>query len=211
MSASLRKALSAAACSTCCSVSRAAVQDGTGGWRLSTSSMADDRRALRRRMRAARRAVPAAERAPAAAAIDRRIASLGLPHAGHPHLRVRALRRRDRPIRRAAAVAGARLPGVLPGDHPAAPPAHALRHPARRRHGRGARPALARPGARAPGRLRRARHPPRHGRRVLRPLFRVPPPSPDLAAAPPPRRRLRRAAPRTHRRRSTTTCPSGAS
>jgi 5-formyltetrahydrofolate cyclo-ligase len=44
--------------------------------------MADDRRALRRRMRAARRAVPAAERAPAAAAIDRHIASLGLPHAG---------------------------------------------------------------------------------------------------------------------------------
>jgi len=33
-------------------------------------------------MRAARRAVPAAERAPAAAAIDRHIASLGLPHAG---------------------------------------------------------------------------------------------------------------------------------
>jgi 5-formyltetrahydrofolate cyclo-ligase len=33
-------------------------------------------------MRAARRAVPAAERAPAAAAIDRRIASLGLPRAG---------------------------------------------------------------------------------------------------------------------------------
>jgi 5-formyltetrahydrofolate cyclo-ligase len=33
-------------------------------------------------MRAARRAVPPAERAPAAAAIDRRIASLGLPRAG---------------------------------------------------------------------------------------------------------------------------------
>ena len=33
-------------------------------------------------MRAARRAVPAAERGPAAAAIDRHIASLGLPHAG---------------------------------------------------------------------------------------------------------------------------------
>lgn len=44
--------------------------------------MTDDRRALRRRLRAARRAVPEAERAPAAAAIDRGIASLGLPRPG---------------------------------------------------------------------------------------------------------------------------------
>ena len=44
--------------------------------------MADDRPALRRRLRAARRAVPAAERAPAAAAIDRTLARLGLPKPG---------------------------------------------------------------------------------------------------------------------------------
>jgi 5-formyltetrahydrofolate cyclo-ligase len=44
--------------------------------------MADDRRALRHRLRAARRAVPQSERAPAAAAIDRGIASLGLPRPG---------------------------------------------------------------------------------------------------------------------------------
>ncbi len=44
--------------------------------------MTDDRRALRRRLRAARRAVPAAERAPAAAAIDRALARLGLPKPG---------------------------------------------------------------------------------------------------------------------------------
>ena len=44
--------------------------------------MADDRPALRRRLRAARRDVPAAERPRAAAAIDRALASLGLPRPG---------------------------------------------------------------------------------------------------------------------------------
>jgi 5-formyltetrahydrofolate cyclo-ligase len=44
--------------------------------------MADDRRALRRRLRAARRAVPAAERPAAARAIDRALAGLGLPRPG---------------------------------------------------------------------------------------------------------------------------------
>ena len=44
--------------------------------------MADDRSALRRRLRAARRAVPAAERPRAAAAIDRALAGLGLPCPG---------------------------------------------------------------------------------------------------------------------------------
>jgi len=44
--------------------------------------MADDRTDMRRRLRAARRAVPAAERPRAAAAIDRAIASLGLPKPG---------------------------------------------------------------------------------------------------------------------------------
>jgi len=44
--------------------------------------MADDRAALRRRLRAARRAVPAAGRAAAAAAIDRALARLGLPKPG---------------------------------------------------------------------------------------------------------------------------------
>src|SRR5688572_24381366 len=82
MSASLRKALSAAACSTCCSVSRAAVQNGTGGWRLSTSPMTDDRPVLRRRLRAMRRAVPVADRPLAASAIDRTLARLGLPKPG---------------------------------------------------------------------------------------------------------------------------------
>jgi 5-formyltetrahydrofolate cyclo-ligase len=44
--------------------------------------MADDRPALRRRLRAARRAVPAAERPRAAAAVDRALARLGLPRPG---------------------------------------------------------------------------------------------------------------------------------
>ena len=44
--------------------------------------MADDRPALRRRLRAARRAVPAAERPRAASAIDRALARLGLPRPG---------------------------------------------------------------------------------------------------------------------------------
>ena len=44
--------------------------------------MAEDRLALRRRLRAARRAVPAAERSRAAAAIDRLLANLGLPRPG---------------------------------------------------------------------------------------------------------------------------------
>ena len=44
--------------------------------------MADDRPALRRRLRAARRAVPASERPTAAAAIDRALARLGLPRPG---------------------------------------------------------------------------------------------------------------------------------
>jgi 5-formyltetrahydrofolate cyclo-ligase len=44
--------------------------------------MADDRPAIRRRLRAARRAVPAAERPAAAAAIDRALARLGLPKPG---------------------------------------------------------------------------------------------------------------------------------
>jgi 5-formyltetrahydrofolate cyclo-ligase len=44
--------------------------------------MADDRPALRRRLRAARRAVPASERPAAAAAIDRALARLGLPRPG---------------------------------------------------------------------------------------------------------------------------------
>jgi 5-formyltetrahydrofolate cyclo-ligase len=44
--------------------------------------MADDRPALRRRLRAARRAVPESERTAAAAAIDRALARLGLPRPG---------------------------------------------------------------------------------------------------------------------------------
>lgn len=44
--------------------------------------MAEDRPALRRRLRAARRAVPAAARPAAAAAIDRALARLGLPKPG---------------------------------------------------------------------------------------------------------------------------------
>lgn len=44
--------------------------------------MAEDRPALRRRLRAARRAVPAAGRAAAAIAIDRALARLGLPKPG---------------------------------------------------------------------------------------------------------------------------------
>ena len=44
--------------------------------------MADDRPALRRRLRAARRAVTAAERRHAAVTIDRALASLGLPRPG---------------------------------------------------------------------------------------------------------------------------------
>jgi 5-formyltetrahydrofolate cyclo-ligase len=44
--------------------------------------MAEDRPALRRRLRAARRAVPAGERPAAAAAIDRALARLGLPKPG---------------------------------------------------------------------------------------------------------------------------------
>src|SRR5262245_10172698 len=44
--------------------------------------MADERPALRRRLRAARRAVPAAVRPTAAAAIDRALARLGLPRPG---------------------------------------------------------------------------------------------------------------------------------
>jgi 5-formyltetrahydrofolate cyclo-ligase len=44
--------------------------------------MADDRRALRRRLRAARRAVPEADRPDAARAIDRALAGLGLPRPG---------------------------------------------------------------------------------------------------------------------------------
>jgi len=44
--------------------------------------MADDRPALRRRLRGLRRAVPGAERALAAAAIDRTLARLGLPKPG---------------------------------------------------------------------------------------------------------------------------------
>jgi 5-formyltetrahydrofolate cyclo-ligase len=44
--------------------------------------MAEDRPALRRRLRAARRAVPAAERPAAAAAVDRALARLGLPKPG---------------------------------------------------------------------------------------------------------------------------------
>jgi 5-formyltetrahydrofolate cyclo-ligase len=44
--------------------------------------MADDRPALRRRLRAARRAVPRSERPSAAAAIDRALARLGLPRPG---------------------------------------------------------------------------------------------------------------------------------
>ncbi len=44
--------------------------------------MADDRPALRRRLRAARRAVPAAGRSVAAVAIDRALARLGLPKPG---------------------------------------------------------------------------------------------------------------------------------
>lgn len=63
-------------------MSRAAVQDGTGGWRLSLLPVAEDRPALRRRLRAARRAVPATERPAAAAAIDRALARLGLPKPG---------------------------------------------------------------------------------------------------------------------------------
>ena len=44
--------------------------------------MAEDRHALRRRLRAARRAVPAAERPAAAAELDRGLARLGLPRPG---------------------------------------------------------------------------------------------------------------------------------
>ena len=44
--------------------------------------MAEDRRALRRRLRAARRAVPDSERPDAARAIDRAFARLGLPRPG---------------------------------------------------------------------------------------------------------------------------------
>ena len=44
--------------------------------------MADDRPALRRRLRAARRAVPRSARPSAAAAIDRALAGLGLPRPG---------------------------------------------------------------------------------------------------------------------------------
>ena len=51
--------------------------------------MAEVRSALRRRLRAARRAVPATERPAAAAAINRALASLGLPR---PHSRISAFR-----------------------------------------------------------------------------------------------------------------------
>jgi len=43
--------------------------------------MTDERRAIRQRLRALRRAVPAGERRAAAAAIDRALASIGLPRA----------------------------------------------------------------------------------------------------------------------------------
>lgn len=108
MSASLRKALNAAACSTCCSVSRAAVQDGTGGWRLSTFAMAEDRPTLRRRLRAARRAVPSADRPRAASAIDRALARLGLPK---PGMRISAFEPYDGEIDPAVILARARTLG----------------------------------------------------------------------------------------------------
>jgi 5-formyltetrahydrofolate cyclo-ligase len=44
--------------------------------------MADDRHAIRRRLRSARRAVPAADRRAAAVAVDRALARLGLPKPG---------------------------------------------------------------------------------------------------------------------------------
>jgi 5-formyltetrahydrofolate cyclo-ligase len=69
--------------------------------------MPEDRRALRKRLRAARRAVPAPDRLLAAAAIDRGLASLGLPK---PGMRLSAFRPFDGEIdpgailRRAAAL-----------------------------------------------------------------------------------------------------------
>ena len=70
--------------------------------------MADDGRALRRRLRAARRAVPAAERPGAAAAIDRALASLGLPRPGS---RISAFHPFDGEIDPSVALARARALG----------------------------------------------------------------------------------------------------
>jgi 5-formyltetrahydrofolate cyclo-ligase len=70
--------------------------------------MAEDRAALRRRLRAARRAVPAAARALAAAAIDRAIARLGLPK---PRMRVAAFVPYDGEIDPATVLARARSLG----------------------------------------------------------------------------------------------------
>ena len=71
-------------------------------------AMADDRPALRRRLRAARRAVPAAERPGAAAAIDRAPASLGLPRPGS---RISAFHPFDGEIDPSVALARARALG----------------------------------------------------------------------------------------------------
>jgi 5-formyltetrahydrofolate cyclo-ligase len=54
--------------------------------------MPEDRRALRRRLRAARRAITAGHRAAAAAAVDRALASLGLPR---PNTRISAFQPLD--------------------------------------------------------------------------------------------------------------------
>ena len=70
--------------------------------------MAEGRPALRRRLRAARRAVPAAERQAAAAAIDRVIASLGLPR---PHTRISGFRPFDGEIDPAFVLGRARALG----------------------------------------------------------------------------------------------------
>jgi 5-formyltetrahydrofolate cyclo-ligase len=70
--------------------------------------MADGRASLRLRLRAARRAVPPAERALAAAAVDRGLASLGLPRAG---TRVSAFHPMDGEIDPAAVVRRARALG----------------------------------------------------------------------------------------------------
>lgn len=78
-----REALPVAACSTCCSGSRATIRTGTGGWRLSpliSPSVNDDSasllKALRRELRARRRAVPPALRRLAAIRLARAASSL---------------------------------------------------------------------------------------------------------------------------------------
>ena len=70
--------------------------------------MPDDRPALRRRLRAARRAVPASERPRAAGAIDRALASLGLPR---PGTRISAFHPFDGEIDPSVALERARLLG----------------------------------------------------------------------------------------------------